>query len=192
MGEIVDLRDRQPVSHEGEFNSELVTDLARFAEGLVTEKDIKRRYRFDDATWESLNNDALIAAVSDEKTRRVRSGALKRERAQALVTQAPDVLGEILLAKDANPRHRIDSAKLLNDFSANGPEAVPAADRFIINIVLNADNSGSETATLTFNKRITPLEPGEVDPDDVSSDTGMIAAIAAKKTTENGGGQESI
>ena len=29
-------------------------------------------------------------------------------------------------------RHRIDSCKVLNDFAANGPDGVPAADRFII------------------------------------------------------------
>ena len=191
MGEIVDLRDRKPTSHEGDFSPELVQDLARFAEGLVTEKDIKRRYRFDDATWESLNNDALIAAVEDEKTRRVRSGALKRERAQALVTSAPDVLSGILLDNTANNRHRIDSCKVLNDLANNGPgESTPMADRFQIIIRLDADNSGSEPATLHFNKSIRPLEPGEIDPDDVN-DTGMIAAIAAKKT-ENGGGQEFI
>ena len=88
MGEIVDLRDRQPVSHEGEFNSELVQDLARYSEGLVSEKDIKRRYRFDAAVWEELgSNDALIAAVEDAKTQRVRSGQAKIEKAQALIVR---------------------------------------------------------------------------------------------------------
>jgi hypothetical protein len=178
MADIVDLRSRQPTSHDDEFNSELVRDLARFSEGLVTEKDIKRRYRFDESTWESLNNDALIAAVEDEKTRRVRSGALKRERAQALVTSAPGVLGEILLAKDANPRHRIDAAKALDDFSANGPEAVPAADRFQIIIRLDADT------TLQFDKGRT-VDPNDHDPH--HPDDRIFPAITAKKKDGDSG-----
>jgi hypothetical protein len=131
MGDIVDLR-KPPISSEGEFNAELVTDLARFSEGLVSEKDIKRRYRFDAAVWESLGeNEALFAAIEDEKTRRIRSGALKRERAQVLVTSAPGVLGEILLDKNASPKHRLDSAKALDSFAVGSDGAgAPAADRF--------------------------------------------------------------
>jgi hypothetical protein len=174
MADIVDLRSRQPVSHDDEFNSQLVQDLARFSEGLVTEKDIKRRYRFDDATWESLNNDALIAAVEDEKTRRIRSGALKRERSQALVTSAPAVLGEILLDKNASPKHRIDSAKVLDSFSANGPAGVPAADRFQITI-----NIGDQV--LSFDK---PLKPDGPNPDA----QGEWPAITAGEQ-EDGSGQ---
>ena len=38
----------------------------------------------------------------------------------------------------ASPRHRIDAAKALDDFAANGPEAAPAADRFQIMINLGS------------------------------------------------------
>jgi hypothetical protein len=184
MADVVDLRSRQPVSHEDEFNSQLVQDLARFAEGgLITEKEIRRRYQFDDAVWESLaDNEALIAAIEDEKVRRVRSGALKRERAQALVTSAPGVLGEILLAKDANPRHRIDSCKVLNDLAANGPgDTAPAADRFQITINLGADH------ILHFDKSIdiTPNDDGDDDPHGWN----LIAVAAKNKSGDDGSGQ---
>jgi hypothetical protein len=190
MADIVDLRSRQPTSHDDEFNSELVRDLARFSEGgLITEKEIRRRYRFDDAVWESLaDNEALIAAIEDEKTRRVRNGQQKRERSQKLVTQAPNVLGEILCSKDANPRHRIDAARALDDFSVDKPEAAAAADRFHIVINLGSD-------TLTFDKSIRPLSPGETDPDDIGPDTDSmphLAALTVKKVTESGGGQEHL
>ena len=110
MADVVDLRSRQPITHADEFNADLVQDLARYSEGgLVTEQEIRRRYQFDDAVWESLaTNEALFAAIEDEKTRRIRSGALKRERAKALITSAPTVLGEILLDKNNSPKHRID------------------------------------------------------------------------------------
>ena len=53
---------------------------------------------------------------------------------------------------------------------------------------LDSDKFGSEH-TLAFNKSIRPLEPGEIDPDDSSPDidTGMIAAIATKKTDGSNG-----
>ena len=73
----------------------------------------------------------------------------------------------------ASPRHRVDAIKTLDQFSANGPEGVPAADRFHIVINLGSD-------TLIFDKSIKP-NANDIDPNDV--DTGAIAAITAK---ENG------
>jgi hypothetical protein len=144
---------------------------------------------FDDTVWEKLaDDDNLVRAIEAESVRRIRDGSAKKEKAQKLVVAAPDVLSNILLDNTANARHRIDSCKVLNDFAANGPEAAPASDRFIISIVLNSDNSGGEPAALHFNKSIRPLSPGEVDPDDVDPDTGMVAAITAKKTTDGGNG----
>jgi hypothetical protein len=166
-------------------DNEFVADLARFAEALVSEADIKRKYRFDDEVWTSLgSDDELVRAIEAEKVRRIRDGSSKRERAQQLVAKAPGVLGEIMLDANANPRHRIDSAKELNNFSDNGPGGTaPASDRFVITI-----NLGDET--LTFNKSIRPIEPGEIDPDDSGpdADIGAIAAIA-KKETEGGSGE---
>jgi hypothetical protein len=186
MADIVDLRSRQPTSHEDEFNSELVQDLARYSEGLATEKDIRRRYRFDDAVWEGLgSNDSLLAAIEDEKTRRIRSGALKRERAQVLVTQAPDVLGEILLDKNASPKHRLDSAKALDGFAVGGPEGAgaPAADRFQITINLGSD-------VLYFDKAIA-VDTDPLNNTDTTPQEEWLPVIAANKK-DDGGGQGHI
>ena len=81
---------------------------AGYSENILSEAAVKKKYRFDDATWASLgDNEALIEKIEAEKTRRIRNGDTKRERAQVLVTQAPDVLGGIMLDASASPKHRI-------------------------------------------------------------------------------------
>jgi hypothetical protein len=170
MGDVVelhpaDLRD----------NHEFITDLARFSEGLVSEAAIKKRYYFTDEIWSKLgDDDELIRAVEDEKLRRIRSGATKRERAQQLVVRAPDVLAGILDDAAANPRHRIDSARVLDDFAANGPAAVPAADRFQIVINLGADSDGKPVIE-TYDKSIA------IKADDTPAPAAIPAIAATQK-----------
>src|SRR4029077_7866787 len=142
-------------------NHEFITDCARYAEGLLTEKEVKKKYHFDDDTWELLGSEhTLLQAIEAEKLRRVRSGLAKRELAQKHVVKAPDVLNTIMLDPAASPKHRISSAKVLDQFAANGPEAARAADRFVITINLGSD-------VLHFDKSIAvnpnPDPPNEVD-----------------------------
>jgi hypothetical protein len=170
MRDAVDLHG-QPAGLEDDL--EFVSDLARFAEGLLDEKAVKKKHHLSADVWERLGSDEkLIEAIEAEKVRRIRNGSSKRERAQVLVVQAPSVLGTIMNDPSANPRHRIDSAKVLDDFASNGPVGVPAADRFQIVINLGSD-------TLRFDKSIAP-DPNDVDPNDIDT-TGVIAAIAANK-----------
>jgi hypothetical protein len=71
MGNVVDLH---PVKLEE--NHEFVTDPCRYAEKILTEEQVKKKYHFDEDTWESLgSNDALVRAIEDEKIRRIRTGA---------------------------------------------------------------------------------------------------------------------
>jgi hypothetical protein len=93
--------------------------------------------------------------------------------------KGPDILDSIASDVSASPRHRVDAIKVLDTFAANGPQGVPAADRFLIQINLGSDS-------LVFNKSIRPLEPGEIDPDDTDT-APMIAAITAKKEDDGGG-----
>ena len=160
---------------------EFISDLCQFSENILTEKQVKKKWKFDDATWEKLgSDDRLIEAVELEKTRRIRTGQQKRERAQVLVTKAPDVVSAIMLDDSANARHRIDASKTLNEFASNGPgQTAPAADRFIIQI-----DWAPIPHTEHYNKSIKP-DADDVDPFNI--DTGVIAAIA-KKPTESGGG----
>jgi hypothetical protein len=183
MSDVVDLHG-QPLSLED--NHEFISDFARYSEGILDEKFLRRKYRFDNATWEQFgNNDALVERIENEKLRRVRDGSSKRERAQKLVAQAPGVLGDIMLDGNASPKHRIDASKTLDAFAANGPEATAAADRFIITINLGSDVE-------RYNKSIA-INPNDVDPNDTPTDIaprGLIAPTTAKK--KDGGDGEPI
>ena len=165
-------------------NHEFIADCARYAEGLLSEKEVKKRHHFDDATWERLGeDDALVEAIEAEKLRRIRNGNTKRERAQTLVAQAPGVLGDIMLDASASPKHRIDASKTLDAFAANGSEATAAADRFITTINLGGDVE-------RYNKSIA-INANDVDPNDTdTAPRGLIAAIAAKK--RDGGDGEPL
>jgi len=161
-------------------NHEFITDCARYADGLLSEQDVKKKYRFEDDTWARLgDNDALVEAIEAEKTRRIRNGSTKRERAQKLVAQAPGVLGDIMLDANASPKHRIDASKTLDTFAANGPEATPAADRFVITINLGDD-------VIHFDKSIA-IDANDGDPDTTTQR--LLPIIAANKRKDDGGGE---
>ena len=180
MGNVVDI-SRFPSKDLGR---ELIVDLARYRENLVDERQIRKKYRLADEVWEKLgDDDELIRKVEEESVRRIRDGSALREKSQKLVVAAPDVLSGILLDDTASPKHRIDSAKVLNDFAANGPgQGAPASDRFIIQINLGSD-------VLKFDKSI-EINPNDIDPNDTgSAPQGPWPVIAAKKPTESGGGQ---
>jgi hypothetical protein len=155
-----------------------IQDMARFGEGSMSERRIRKKWGFTDATWDQLGeNEDLIEAIELEKERRVRNGYAAREKAQEIFAGAPAVLGGILHDGNASPRHRIESAKELRAISANGPEATSPADRFQIVINLGADT------VLSFDK---PRAIGPDDPDRV--DVAALAAISAKPT-DGGNGQ---
>src|SRR5262249_15819512 len=122
-------------------NYEFIADCCRYGEGLLSEQAVKKKWRFDDDAWTILGEDeALIEAIELEKTRRVRSGAAKREKAQQLVVQASDVLGEIMRDPGASPKHRIDASKALDAFADPGPARAPdSGEKFSIIIDLGAD-----------------------------------------------------
>ena len=90
------------------------------------------------------------------------------------------MLSGILLDSSANAKHRIDSAKLLNDFSANGPAGVPAADRFQISIVIGDQ-------VLNFDKSIKP--DVELNHSDDTAQDEWLPMIEASERKDDGGGQ---
>jgi hypothetical protein len=121
-------------------NHEFVVDLTRYVEGILTEQQIKKKYRFNDDTWTKIGEDeTLIEAIETEKIRRIRSGMTKRERAQQHIVKAPDILEKIMSDDNANARHRVDSIKALDALADPGPQTAPPADKFIITIDLTAD-----------------------------------------------------
>jgi len=115
-------------------NQELIEDLCRYSEGILTEKQVRQRWHLaNDEVWTSLGADDFVERVELEKTRRIRSGATKRELAQLRVVAAPDVLSGILMDPKANARHRIDASKALDDLAGFAPQrSAVDTDRVII------------------------------------------------------------
>ena len=145
-------------------NLELITDFCRYSEGLLSEAAVRKKYRFDNKTWEKLAaDDPLLEAIELEKVRRVRSGAAKREKAQQLVVKACEVLGEIALDPDASPKHRIDASKTLDAFADNGPTHAPdTSERFSIVINLGNDEKirvSKATGLVSNNSEILDVTP---------------------------------
>ncbi len=65
MGEVVDLHG-QPAQLEDDL--EFISDLARYAEGLFSEQDVKKKHHLSADTWERLgNNETLIEKIEAEK-----------------------------------------------------------------------------------------------------------------------------
>jgi hypothetical protein len=130
-------------------NRELLVDLARFSEALVSEAAIRRKYRelLSDDDWIYLASDErLIEMVEAEKVRRVRDGSFKREKSQQiLAARGPDTLDKILSDEKISPRHKIEAVKVLDNLSGFKPQ-LPAADEDRIRIVINLgkDSSGQD------------------------------------------------
>ena len=123
MGDVVDMRGGPKLPSKDDY--EFVVDLARFAEGITDEKAIRKKYRLADDVWNALGeDDDFVRAVTDEKTRRIRNGSHKREKAQGLIVKAPAILDSIMSDVSASPRHRVDAIKQLDAFTGNPQEGV--------------------------------------------------------------------
>jgi hypothetical protein len=161
-------------------NYEFVVDCARFAENLMPEAAVRKKYHFSEEAWERLGqDDALVEAIELEKTRRIRSGAAKRELAQKHVVAAPGILNTIMCNERENARHRIDSAKALDALADPGAQAAVEEDRVHIVIDLGAD------MRLEFNKAVKPTPAADTVIDSAPQE--MLPIIAANKRTTDGG-----
>jgi hypothetical protein len=121
-------------------NFELLQDLARFCEGIVTERNVRKKHKLAESDWERLGSDEVfIEAIKRCRESRVRSGACARERAQKLFTTTPEVLGNILNDDDASARHRIEAAREIRAVAATGPEAQSPTEMFQITINIGED-----------------------------------------------------
>src|SRR6476620_8795472 len=106
MGDVVNF----PIALDSDLGRELIIDCCRFQEEILTEKQVRKKYRFSNDDWNRLGeNDELVEKIEAERLRRVRDGSSKREKAQLLVVRAPDVAASIMLDDQANARHRLDA-----------------------------------------------------------------------------------
>ena len=182
MGEVVDLRRPIPIEDD-----EFIENLARFADGTLTEAAVKAKYRLTEEEWAALGtDDTLVRKIEDVKIHRIRSGRTKRERAQNEIIDAPPILAGIMRNPTANERHKIDSIKALDALATGGaPEAAAAGARFEIRINIGDDS-------LYFNKSIA-INAGDTDPNDevdtdvTSTPWGLVAAIAKKQGDDGNG-----
>ena len=95
MGDVVDLPGHSKIPDENDH--EFISDLARFADNLLSEAAVKKKYRLAESAWEALgSNDELVEKIEAEKIRRMRSGDTAREKAQKHYVRAPDVMATIL------------------------------------------------------------------------------------------------
>ena len=181
MSDVVDLHGR--LAHIED--DELIENLARFADGTLSEAAVKSRHHLSNEDWAALGeSDKLVELVEACKLRRIRSGATKRERAQIEVVDAPPILGKIMRDPDANERHRIDSIKTLDALASTGAEAAAAGARFEITINLGADHSEHYSKSIA-------IDANDTDPNDIDT-TNVIAAIAMNKSKGGGDGEGHI
>jgi hypothetical protein len=162
---------------------EFLADCCRYSENLISEKQIKKKYRFNTETWDRLAADeALIEAIELEKIRRIRNGTTAREKAQTHFATAPDILNTIMQDGTASPRHKIESAKTLGQIAA-GPEATaPApAERFIIQINMGNGEVVRYDQPKTIDNRPTTEDAAD------QLNMELIPFVVAKKNGGDGG-----
>ena len=134
------LRDvRVPL--DSETGQSFIADCARNIEGLLSDLEIRTKYRLSDEGWAALaGNTHLLSAVRAERDRRITSGEGVREAAQRHLAKAPDVLGGILTDEQVSPRHRIEAAKELRQTAGNNPDTRSGpTEKFTIHIDLGGD-----------------------------------------------------
>src|SRR6476646_7367252 len=168
MGDIVDLK---PAHLE---DDELVENLARFADGTLSEAAVKARHHLSNEEWAALGeSDRLVELVEAAKLRRIRTGATKREKAQIEIIDGPPILGKII--PNANARHVIDSVKALDALASTGAEAAAAGTRFEITINLGADHIEHYSKSIA-------IDANDTDPNEVERAT--LAAITMSKSKD--------
>ena len=111
MGDIVPLHGPE---NRLEDDFDLVADLARYDEELISEQSIRTKYRerFNDAMWKSFaNNEKLIKAVDLERQRRIRNGSSAQEKALRLYAGVPTVLGRSSTTTAFHPKQKSRAQK---------------------------------------------------------------------------------
>ena len=120
------------IDPSSDLGRQLVVDLARYRESLVDEKTIRKRYRFDESTWQKLgDDDELIRRWRQKPSGGSADGSVKREKAQSLIVKAPDIVDGIRQLTTARvARHRLDASRSSMVWPALGASRRRASDRF--------------------------------------------------------------
>jgi hypothetical protein len=121
--------------------SELIEDLCRFSEGVLSEQQTRKRHQLTENDWVALAEDeSLLRKIDDRKLRRIRDCSTKRELAQLHVVRGPQVLATIMDDPATHAKHKIDSIKALDQLATlPGQAAAADASRFLIQINIGGD-----------------------------------------------------
>ena len=161
-------------------DDELIENLARFADGTLTEGQVKSRHHLSNEDWAAMGeSDRLVELVEAAKLRRLRTGATKRERAQIEIIDGPPILGKIMRDPGSNARHVIDAVKTLDTLASTGAEAAAAGARFEITIVLNSDVE-------RYSKSIA-IDANDVDPNEIDRPQSALATITNRPKGDDDG-----
>jgi hypothetical protein len=167
MGDVINYFRSTPIDLNSDAGHAFVVDATRAAEGLITDKELTEKYELSPADWQSIMKDrALGHAIRAERERRVRSGQAVKEAAAKHLIAGPKILNQIMTNEQSNPRHKIEAFKELRNTASVGADAERRSDdRFIISIVLTADNSGPDVVE-HYNKSIA-VNPNDTDPNEI-------------------------
>jgi len=149
------------VSINSEIGREFIGDCCRHTEALLSDNDIKEKWALSDKDWVALaSNPPLLAAVRNERFRRIQTGEAVREAAQQHLAKAPSVLGSILANEEISPRHRIEAARELRQTVGDEPENAAPNEKFIIRINFGTDYELHREFEIP-SANLTPAEDGE-------------------------------
>jgi len=178
MSEMIDLAGQAAPLED----DELIENLARFADGTLSEAAVKSRHHLSNEEWSALgDSDRLVELVEAAKLRRIRTGATKRERAQLEIIDGPPILGKIMRDPNANARHVIDSVKALDALASTGAEAAAAGTRFEITINLGADHIEHYSKSIA-------IDANDTDPNEVERTTRAAITMNKSKSGDDGEG----
>jgi hypothetical protein len=123
-------------------NSDLLEDLCRFSENLLSEKFIRQKYHtiLDTDDWERLgSDDSLVQLIESRKLERIRNGSLKKEKAAAHLVRGPDALAAIMDNPGSNARHVVDAVKTLDALATLESRFAEQQNVVVVKIDLGAD-----------------------------------------------------
>src|SRR5262249_20761552 len=83
---------------------EFITDCARFAENLISEQAVRKKYHSSEEAWERLGqDDALVEAIELEKTRRIAARGIAADRDPPAIA----VPSARVVSRPPNREHRV-------------------------------------------------------------------------------------
>jgi hypothetical protein len=186
MSEMIDLAGQAAPLED----DELIENLARFADGTLSEAQVKARHHLTNEDWLAMGeSDEFVERVEACKLRRIRTGATKRERAQIEIVDGPPILGKIMRDPGSNARHVIDAVKTLDTLASNGAEAAAAGARFEITINLGADSGVDHIEH--YSKSIA-VDANDTDPNDIDASVIATEELAKVPKAVNRAGPKSI